>query len=99
MDDDAVTAVEIATLWRMCREGSPAPWLAMVEGRDFTSGDSFIMVGWEDDRGEDMYVTRDAGPADAADLDLIATARTYLPRLLREIERWRGSAAAPGGGG
>jgi hypothetical protein len=57
----------------------------MVEGRDHTSGDSFIMIGREDDRDEDMYVSRDSGPASAADLDFIAAARNYLPRLLDEI--------------
>jgi len=45
------------------------------------------MIGAEDDRDEDMYVSRDSGPAEASDLDLIAAARTFLPRLLDEIER------------
>jgi len=62
----------------------------MIEARDHTSGDSFIMVGAADDRGEDMYVTRDSGPASPADLDFIAAARNYVPRLLKEIEALRG---------
>jgi hypothetical protein len=74
-------------LERLSERGSPAPWIASVEGRDHTSGDDFIRVGDDADRAEDMYVSRDAGPADATDLDLIAAARTYLPVLIREIRR------------
>ncbi len=61
----------------------------MIEGRDHTSGDSFIMVGPAEDRDEDMYVTRGSAPASLADLDFIAAARNYLPRLLDEIEAIR----------
>lgn len=63
----------------------PPPWKAMVEGRDHESGDSFIQVGEDGDRGEDIYVTRDSGPADPSFLDLIAAARTYLPLLVEEV--------------
>ncbi len=61
----------------------------MVEGRDHVSGDSFIVVGEMDDRREDLYLSRDSGPADAATLDLVAAARTYLPALVAEIRRLR----------
>jgi hypothetical protein len=61
----------------------------MVEGRDHTSGDSFIMIGSEDNHAEDMYVTRDSRPASSADLDFIAAARNFLPCLLDEITRLR----------
>jgi hypothetical protein len=47
------------------------------------------MIGEPDDRDEDMYVSRDSSVASPADLDLIAAARTFLPRLLDEIERLR----------
>jgi hypothetical protein len=60
-----------------------------VEGRDHRSGDSFIMSGAPDDRREDIYLSRDSGPAIAADLDLIAAARTYLPLLVAEVRRLR----------
>ena len=68
----------------------------MIEGRDHTSGDSFIMVGRADDRDEDMYVTRDSGPPSRPDLDFIAAARNYLPRLLDEIARLRGRSLDDG---
>lgn len=67
----------------------PGPWVAMVEARDHVAGDSFIMVGEGVERREDMYVTRDSGPADQVTLDLIAAARTYLPALASELLRLR----------
>lgn len=77
--------------WLLTLDGGadPGPWVAMVEGRDHSSGDSFIKVGTGLRRCADMYVSRDFGPADAATLDLIATARTYLPVLMSEIRRLR----------
>jgi hypothetical protein len=70
----------------------PPPWMAIVEGRDQQSGDSFIQTGPDDDRGEDIYVTRDSGPAGPEYLDLIAAARTYLPQLIEEVRQWRSAS-------
>lgn len=50
----------------------------MVEGRDHHGGDSFIMMGAEDDRDEDLYLNRDSGLASVADHDFIAAARNYI---------------------
>ena len=74
----------------------PPPWTAMIEGRDHVAGDSFVMVGHEGERGEDLYVSRDSGPAGGADLDLVAAARTWLPALVAEVRRLR-TVADPGG--
>ena len=63
----------------------PPPWVASVEGRDHESGDDMIMTGVGTDRGEDIYVSRDGGPASPDYLDLIAAARTYLPILVAEV--------------
>ena len=90
-----VTEEELSVLERLTAHGSPVPWQAMVEGRDHTSGDSFIRVGDEERHLEDIYVHRDGGPAAAADLDLIASSRTYLPVLLAEIRRLRQNDASP----
>ena len=79
-------------LERLCDRADPAPWRSMVEGRDHSSGDSFIQVGRDDDRDEDMYVSRDSGPAGPAELDVIAAARNYLPVLIAEIRRLRGES-------
>jgi hypothetical protein len=56
-------------LERLCDRADPVLWRSMVEGRDHCSGDSFIQVGRDDDRAEDMYVSRDSGPAGPAELD------------------------------
>ena len=81
----------LAWLDTLSERGDPAPWTAMVEGRDHASGDSFIMAGTPEDRREDIYVTRDSGPATPVELDLIAAARTYLPLLVAEVRRLRDS--------
>jgi hypothetical protein len=89
MNEHQVSYAEIDELRRLCAHATPAPWRAMVEGRDHSAGDSFIMIGRDDDRDEDMYVTRDSGPASTSDLDFIAAARNYLPRLVEEIAELR----------
>jgi len=89
MSGERVTDAEIDELRKFSERVAPAPWRAIVEGRDQEAGDSFIMIGPEEDRDEDMYVSRDSGPASSAELDFIAAARNYLPRLLKEIIRLR----------
>ena len=80
---------DLDRLQRLSDRCDPGPWTAVVEGRDQMSGDSFIQTGEDNDRGEDIYVTRDSGPAEAAYLDLIAAARTYLPILIAEVRNHR----------
>ncbi|GAA0976043.1 hypothetical protein GCM10009555_035030 [Acrocarpospora macrocephala] len=80
-----LTDAELGLLRNLGDAGSPLPWRAMVEGRDHWSGDSFIMIGPEDRREDDMYVSREYGRTGTANLDLTAGARTALPRLLDEI--------------
>ncbi len=52
-------------------------------------GGSFIMIGPDDDRREDLYVSRDSGPADPWMPDLLAEARTHRPVLVAEVKRLR----------
>ena len=93
MTQPFVSNDELEMLRRLSLEGSLAPWRSFVEGSDHLSRDDFIMVGERAARGADMYVSRDGVPAEAQDLDLIAAARTFLPRLLDEIERLRADRA------
>ena len=86
-----ITDETLAELERLSAACDPGPWFAVVEGRDAESGDSFIQTGPDDRRGEDLYVTRDSGPADARCLDLLAAARTYLPLLIDELRAARRS--------
>lgn len=67
---------------------SPAPWTAFVGPG--IGGPDFISIG-DDDAEPDMYVSRDAKPASAADLDFIAHARQDIPRLISEVRRLRSS--------
>ena len=85
----AVTNADLEAIRRRCDEATPGPWTSFVEGRDHTSGDSFIMVGEGTSRGADMYVTRDGERSVAADLDFIAESRQDVPRLLNEVVRLR----------
>lgn len=86
-DQSGLTDAELSELERLVNRASPAPWIASVEGRDHTSGADVILVG--DPREEDMYVSRDSRPASQDDLDFIAAARTYMPKLLAEVRRLR----------
>jgi hypothetical protein len=87
LSDETLNALE-----EMSRRAAPPPWRSMVEGRDHTSGNSFIRIGVGEMRGEDMHVLRDGGPAQAPELDLIAAARNSLPDLIAEIRSRRRSA-------
>jgi hypothetical protein len=87
-----VSKIDNATIGRLVHLSTwvdPPSWRSMIEGRDRQSGDSFIKVGADDDRREDLYVSRDGSPADGATLDLIAEARNCLPLLIAEIARLR----------
>jgi hypothetical protein len=60
---------------------TPEPWQSFVEGRDHSSGDSFVRTS-----GEDIYLSG----ATVADQDFIAAARQDIPALAMEIARLRG---------
>lgn len=90
---DWLTDDELDELERLSAANDPPPWKAWFEGRDHTSGDSFIQVGEGAERADDLYVSRENGPPRPVDLDLIAAARNALPRLLDEIRRRRDGSA------
>ena len=89
MDPTGLDDETLDRLMRLSDRGDRPPWNASVEGRDHKSGDTFIMIGAEGDRREDLYLSRDSGPADAPTHDLIAEARNALPVLIGEIRRLR----------
>lgn len=80
-----MTDEELAAIEARCQRASPGPWTSMVEGRDHTSGSSFIMVGEGAARRDDIELTG----ATTDDHDFIAQARQDIPRLLAEIRRLR----------
>ncbi|TFW33738.1 hypothetical protein E4O92_05805 [Massilia horti] len=64
---------------------TPAPWKSYVEGRDHTSGTSFIMTGTPEQRGGDIELSG----ATVADQDFIASARQDVVDLVNEVRRLR----------
>ncbi|MFN0247584.1 MAG: hypothetical protein ACKV2T_11915 [Kofleriaceae bacterium] len=80
-----MTENELVAIEARCSAARPGPWVSFIEGRDHTSGSSFIMVGPEGARDSDIELT---GATDA-DQDFIAHARQDIPRLVEEIRRMR----------
>ena len=78
MDREPLSQDQFEEIKLRCGRTTPGPWKSYVEGRDMTSGSSFIMTG-----GEDIYLTG----ATTADQDFIACARQDIPKLIAEIER------------
>lgn len=75
----------ISKIHARANAATSGPWTSFIEGRDFTSGSSFIMTGTEESRGKDIELIG----ATEADQDFIAAARTDIPKLILEITRLR----------
>lgn len=73
-----MTDDELRIIKERCEKATPGPWISFIEGRDHTSGSSFIRTA-----GEDIELS---GATDA-DQDFIASCRHDVPRLTEEIER------------
>lgn len=71
---------EIKQIQERCERATKGPWISFVEGRDHTSGSSFIRTA-----GNDIELTG----ASADDQDFIAHARQDIPALIKEICRLR----------
>jgi hypothetical protein len=82
-NDEEITTEELNVIEQRCNAATPGPWVSYVEGRDHTSGESFILRGLEGNLEEDLYLTG----ATVADQDFIANARQDIPRLIREVKR------------
>ncbi len=90
----------LAEIEQRCRAASPGPWKSHVEGRDHTSGGTFIETRNPDGtRGPDIELSG----ATVADHDFIAHARQdvldlveEVRRLRRELEAQRGKAGQLG---
>jgi hypothetical protein len=79
-DEKPLSDSELLEIRKRCDDATPGRWKSFVEGRDHTSGSSFVMTS-----EEDIYLTG----ATVADQDFIAHARQDVPRLLDEIARLR----------
>jgi hypothetical protein len=77
-----ITEQELREIIRRCDAASPGPWKSYVEGRDHTSGSSFIKTG-----AEDIGLSG----ASISDQDFIAAARQDIPKLvaaLAYLNKW-----------
>jgi len=59
-------------------------WKAYIEGREHTSGSSFIMTGIGEERGNDIEMYG----ATEADYDFIANAKQDIPKLITELKKY-----------
>jgi hypothetical protein len=87
---------ELDAIEQRCNAATPEPWVAWIEGRDHTAGDTFIAQGGSGARQEkDLFLSHysNEGPVSDADHDFIAHARQDLPLLLAEVRRLRGLLA------
>ncbi len=84
---EAISDEELKGIRARCDAASPGPWRSYIEGRDHTSGSSFIMVG--EGEGENRADDIELSGATTADQDFIAHARQDVPRLLAEVARLR----------
>ena len=84
-----MTESELNEIEKRLNNSSRGPWKSMIEGRDHSSGDDFIMTGitegenvWGENRGADIYLTG----ATKYDQDFIANAKQDIPKLLEYIK-------------
>jgi hypothetical protein len=82
---EGITNAELDLIEARIRQATSGPWASFVEGRDHTSGSSFIRTPISD---------IELSGATAADQDFIAHARDDLPRLLEEVRKSRRRAAS-----
>ncbi|WP_457417670.1 hypothetical protein [Roseateles sp. P5_E7] len=80
MSDQQITAALLREIQSRVDRATAGPWKSFVEGRDHTSGSSFIRTG-----GDDIELS---GATDE-DQDFIASSRQDIPLLLAEIYRLR----------
>lgn len=90
--DQPLSDQELTNLEALTQAAAPAPWVAFVQNG--LGGDSFIRLdGLDDQFPPDMYIHRGDKIAPDADIEFIAAARNYLPRLLAELRRERGQSS------
>jgi hypothetical protein len=87
--DSPLSDEELAKLEALTEAATPAPWESYVEEREPIGGSSSIQLGVDGTR-HPTCTYHDDKIAPDADLDFIAAARHYMPRLLAEVRRLRG---------
>ena len=75
--------IDLEEIKERYRSATPGPWISMLEDRDHTCGEDFIMRVPKNAREEDLYLNGTT----RADQEFIAHARSDIPQLVIEIER------------
>ncbi|MCC7521801.1 MAG: hypothetical protein IT220_09225 [Flavobacteriaceae bacterium] len=78
-----MTKEELNKIEERVNKAQKGIWRAYIEGRDHTSGSSFIMTGIGTERGNDIEMFG----ATEADYDFIANAKQDIPKLIAELRR------------
>jgi hypothetical protein len=87
---DGIPDDELEAIEGRATAATPGAWWSWIEGRDGTSGDTFIGRGTDGARHPDLYLSTDLGATvTPEDLDFIASARQDVPRLVAEVRRLR----------
>ncbi|KAA2224505.1 hypothetical protein [Chryseobacterium sediminis] len=81
-----MTESKLKNIIEVCNKATPSPWTSYIEGRDFTSGSSFIMTGEKENRDYDIEFIS----IKPEDQDFIAMARNVIPLLIDEIIKLKG---------
>lgn len=89
--DEPLTDEELSEFEALTEAATPGPWVAMIE-EPAMAGDSMIWLG-RVGFGPDMYIHHDDEIAPRADIEFIAAARNYVPRLLVELRQRRGQSS------
>ena len=76
-----ITERELREIMARCNAASPGPWKSFIEGRDHTSGSSFVRTALED---------IELSGASDSDQDFIAAARQDIPKLVAALAYLKG---------
>ena len=78
-----MTKEELNKIEERLNKAQKGIWKAYIEGKDHTSGSSFIMTGIGSERGNDIELFG----ATEADYDFIANAKQDIPKLIAELRK------------
>jgi len=81
-----MTEKDLFEIEQKCNRATKGPWKSIIEGRDQTSGSSFISTS-----DEDIYVSN---PTTNNNQDFIASAKQDIPRLIAEIRKLKNELIA-----
>jgi len=81
-----MTEKDLLEIEQKCKKSTEGPWISIIEGRDQTSGSSFISTA-----KEDIYISN---PSLNGNQDFIASAKQDIPRLIAEIRKLKNIVTA-----